>query len=292
VSTASSVGAVSQLRHIVRDRSTKMVSLSTLLLALGVLAIAMAQDSLFGTLYAPVYSDYNCPEPDGFFADASQCDKYFHCTEGLALEKTCQDGLVFKPDRPFPCVYPQEADCRTRGGLQEAQPTEECPRQFALFRSSQDPAECGGFTNCVNGKAFRVDCPESLAYSESNLICQFADEVEGCDVAGYLGFQCPQLEFSPDQVGLHTLEAHPADCSKYFVCLNKEDGSVQPRLQSCSEATVFDPATKSCSEYPEQVPGCENAIPVEVLEAYRQRAQAASDRREARLVELRSTFAV
>ena len=36
-----------------------------------------------------------CPEPDGFFADAYQCDKYYQCVDGKVTEKLCPDGLVF-----------------------------------------------------------------------------------------------------------------------------------------------------------------------------------------------------
>ena len=30
-----------------------------------------------------------CPEPNGFFADAYQCDKYYQCTDGKVKEKLC-----------------------------------------------------------------------------------------------------------------------------------------------------------------------------------------------------------
>lgn len=38
------------------------------------------------TTQAPVYDDEegtssDCPEPDGYFADADQCDKYYACTD-------------------------------------------------------------------------------------------------------------------------------------------------------------------------------------------------------------------
>ncbi|XP_037082537.1 protein obstructor-E-like [Pollicipes pollicipes] len=219
-----------------------------------------------------------------------RADKYYQCIDGVAQERTCQDGLLFHPERPYPCVYPQEVDCLARSGIQDPQPTEDCPRQFALFRTSDAPADCSGFTSCVNGRAFRADCPETLAYNARTLLCQWADEVEDCDAAGYLGFQCPAQEFSPDQVGEFTRQPHPDDCTKYYICLNKEDGSVKPRLQGCPEPTVFDPAKDACNENIEEVPGCENAIAPEVLAAYRDRQAQEDARREARLQEVRSTL--
>ncbi|XP_037081997.1 protein obstructor-E-like [Pollicipes pollicipes] len=237
-----------------------------------------------------VIANFNCLEPNGTYAHDNQCDKYYQCIDGVAQERTCQDGLLFHPERPYPCVYPQEVDCLARSGIQDPQPTEDCPRQFALFRTSDAPADCSGFTSCVNGRAFRADCPETLAYNARTLLCQWADEVEDCDAAGYLGFQCPAQEFSPDQVGEFTRQPHPDDCTKYYICLNKEDGSVKPRLQGCPEPTVFDPAKDACNENIEEVPGCENAIAPEVLAAYRDRQAQEDARREARLQEVRSTL--
>ena len=64
-------------------------------------------------------SGFSCPEPDGVFAHSGQCDKYYQCTDGVAEEKLCQDGLLFHPDRPYPCVYPQEVECLTRSAVRK-----------------------------------------------------------------------------------------------------------------------------------------------------------------------------
>ncbi|KAF0287644.1 Protein obstructor-E [Amphibalanus amphitrite] len=295
--------------------------------------------------------NFNCPEPDGFFANNEQCDKYFQCTDGVAKEHLCPDGLLFHPERTYPCVYPVEASCPRSGRLQDPQATDECPRQFTTFRSA-DGDNCASFTRCVNGRAYQSACSDGLAFDENTLGCQFADMVAGCDATesakatadcprqfgryavpdtgcqgykvcvkgeawdmtcpgdllwnqdshmcdypdvvkdgcteAYLGFQCPQREFTENQVGEFTKEQHPSDCTKFYVCINKEDGTVAPRLQGCPEASVFDPVKRLCTTEPEQVPGCENAIPEEVLAAFRQRDSDEKERRANRLAELRS----
>ena len=63
--------------------------------------------------------NFNCPEPDGFFANSQQCDKYYQCTDGVAKEHLCPDGLLFHPERAYPCVYPVEASCGRSGLLRE-----------------------------------------------------------------------------------------------------------------------------------------------------------------------------
>jgi hypothetical protein len=42
-----------------------------------------------------------CPEPNGYFADAFQCDKYYECIDGVITEKLCADGMVFNDFSPM-----------------------------------------------------------------------------------------------------------------------------------------------------------------------------------------------
>ncbi|XP_043245062.1 protein obstructor-E-like isoform X2 [Amphibalanus amphitrite] len=230
--------------------------------------------------------NFNCPEPDGFFANNEQCDKYFQCTDGVAKEHLCPDGLLFHPERPYPCVYPVEASCPRSGRLQSAKATADCPRQFGRY-ALPDTA-CQGYKVCVKGEAWDMTCPGDLLWNQDSHMCDYPDVVkDGCTEA-YLGFQCPQREFTENQVGEFTKEQHPSDCTKFYVCINKEDGTVAPRLQGCPEASVFDPVKRHCTTEPEQVPGCENAIPEEVLAAFRQRDSDEKERRANRLAELRA----
>lgn len=62
-----------------------------------------------------------CPESDGYFADAEQCDKYYHCSNGQITEKLCPDGMVFNDfsHEYEKCDLPYNIDCSARPKLRE-----------------------------------------------------------------------------------------------------------------------------------------------------------------------------
>lgn len=63
----------------------------------------------------------DCPELDGFFADALQCDKYYECSNGRIKEKLCPDGQVFNDfsiDQEK-CDLPVGIDCTSRPELRK-----------------------------------------------------------------------------------------------------------------------------------------------------------------------------
>lgn len=71
----------------------------------------------------PKYFSGSCQEPNGRYAVSDQCDKYVQCTDGVAEEKLCSDGLLYN-DRAeiytYPCQYPIDVNCTTRARLQPA----------------------------------------------------------------------------------------------------------------------------------------------------------------------------
>lgn len=62
-----------------------------------------------------------CPEPNGYFADAEQCDKYYSCRDGEIEEKLCPDGMVFNDFSPEQekCDLPYNLDCSQRPKLRK-----------------------------------------------------------------------------------------------------------------------------------------------------------------------------
>lgn len=62
-----------------------------------------------------------CPEPNGFFADAEQCDKYYACTDGAIVDRLCPDGMVFNDfdSTQEKCDLPFNIDCSQRSKLRE-----------------------------------------------------------------------------------------------------------------------------------------------------------------------------
>lgn len=62
-----------------------------------------------------------CPEPDGYFADAEQCDKYYACRDGQFTAKLCPDGMVFNDysSQEEKCDLPFNIDCSSRPNLRK-----------------------------------------------------------------------------------------------------------------------------------------------------------------------------
>nr|CAI5828871.1 unnamed protein product [Callosobruchus analis] len=128
-----------------------------------------------------------CPEPNGFFADAEQCDKYYECVNGKITEKLCPDGMVFNDysSEYEKCDLPFNIDCKSRPKLQEPQPSEHCPRKHGYF-AHEEKHICDKFYYCVDGKYNMITCPNGLVYNENAGICSWPDEAKrkGCTSEG------------------------------------------------------------------------------------------------------------
>jgi len=63
-----------------------------------------------------IEGQFVCPKKDGSFPDARQCDKYYKCTNGVATEMLCDDGLVFNAFRRSAnkCESVLNVDCTGR----------------------------------------------------------------------------------------------------------------------------------------------------------------------------------
>lgn len=170
----------------------------------------------------------------------------------------CPDGLLFNDEAPifsYPCVYPIDIDCTSRGRIQAAQPTEDCPHQFGYYRVG-DSTHCGQFMNCVDGRGFTFDCPEGLAWSKDTYRCDWPEEVPDCDAEAFLGFRCPP-EPLLDGIGSgeHKAYPSPSDCQRYFVCVNNK-----PRLYNCGEGNAYNELINTCDGI-ENVTRCANQVP-------------------------------
>ncbi|XP_015600134.1 protein obstructor-E [Cephus cinctus] len=200
-------------------------------------------------------SSPSCPEKNGRFPVASQCDAYIECIDGVAEEKLCPEGLLFNPEARFnyPCGYPIDISCGGRSNLQPPQPTEDCPHQYGYFKIG-DRQNCGQFMNCADGKGYIFDCPEGLAFNSETYRCDWPDQVPDCDAEAYLGFTCPPSS----QDGIYTsgeikYYRSPVNCQRYYICVND-----RPRLQNCGEGNAFNDLINACDAI-ENVTGC--AIP-------------------------------
>ncbi|XP_022249549.1 protein obstructor-E-like [Limulus polyphemus] len=202
-----------------------------------------------------------CPEPDGYFPDTRQCDRYFICREGVISEGLCPDGLAFNDKTSYlspRCDFVLDVDCSTRPELQPAQPSEHCPHQWGDYPHETD---CGKFWKCAEGVAYGFDCPVGLAYNLNKRACDWPDLVPECDSEAFLGFKCPVPTPAEIQLFANPLYPHPTDCKKLFVCvidINDPSRSRRlPRLLACEDYLVFNPIKSSC-DAPVNVTGCEN----------------------------------
>lgn len=81
-----------------------------------------------------------CPEPNGYFPDAEQCDKYYDCRDNKITEKLCPDGLVFNDFSPQheKCDLPFGIDCAKRSKLRKLQATS----LFIIRSDSRNRSTC------------------------------------------------------------------------------------------------------------------------------------------------------
>ena len=245
-------------------RSSKMIKfLSTLLFAISVVSAQDGQDLSFeGSAF-----NFQCPEPNGLFADAEQCDLYYVCEDGVALPELCDDGLLFDDSRRNKerCVLPHGVDCGAREFVQQPQEgiDPRCPRANGIF-DHEDPNECTKFYLCDKGTAHEMPCVSSLVFDVSIGSCvrpeQLSPEGKVCGDAEdqavlktIEGFTCPGKE-TIGPLGLiqaHPVFPHPTDCQFFFTCFFGKD----PNKFGCSQGQVFDAVSLTCKD-PLEVPEC------------------------------------
>jgi len=182
-----------------------------------------------------------CPEENGFFADAVQCDRYYECQLGEVSEKLCPDGLVFdESSHGFAkCGHPFSIDCEGRPELQPAQSSEFCPRLNGYF-AHPDPTDCTTFYFCNDGIPNEISCPGGLVFDPSLGQCGYTDQVKrkGCRSKDLFNFQCPNQDKNNVD---HSRHEDPEKCTEFFLCIGG-----QPRKSGCSAGLVYSHDTTSC----------------------------------------------
>ncbi|GBP77929.1 Protein obstructor-E [Eumeta japonica] len=223
----------------------------------------------------------SCREANERYPVSGSCDRYVECINGTAEEKLCPDGLRFNPNVNFnvyPCQYPNEVACLERSALQPAQPTDECPHQFAYLKLG-DAKNCSGFRSCVNGVAYDFVCPEGLAFSSESYRCEWPDQVQDCDAEAFLGFRCPAVPTTKElgEPAGYRFYRSDTNCQKFFLCI---DG--RPRALSCGGDNAFDELTSTCV-LADEISVCPNE-----LRAAAARSREEEKQREAQEEKLRS----
>ncbi|XP_047491267.1 protein obstructor-E-like [Penaeus chinensis] len=195
-----------------------------------------------------------CPTPNGFFADSEQCDKYYHCLDDVLTEKVCPDGMAFNDLNPKveKCDFLFQVNCEGRPRLQNAKPSENCPRQNGYY-PHPEPTNCHQFYYCTGGQSSQLTCPEGLSFSVNSGTCVWPDQAgrSNCVSEKLLNFTCPALP--PSSTEVHPRFADPDDCQYFYVCINGKE----PRRNGCAFGQVFNNMTKTC-DAPKDVPECKD----------------------------------
>jgi len=221
---------------------TRMIRPKVLSLVFSVISLASCQ------------YDYvsECPEENGYFADALQCDRYYECRDGEVSEHFCPDGLVFDETSTSyaKCGFPFSIDCTGREDLQPPQPSPGCPRQEGYF-SYPDEKVCNKFNFCTRGVPNSITCAGGLIFDPLLGQCDYSDQVNrpGCTSGDLFSFQCPETESAHE----HNRYPDPEDCSKFYLCITGN-----ARQQGCGPGLVFNPETLSCEKQSTVTGPCSN----------------------------------
>ncbi|XP_046415455.1 protein obstructor-E [Neodiprion fabricii] len=197
---------------------------------------------------------FKCPEPNGYFPDPEQCDKYYDCQDNKAHPKLCPDGLVFNDFSPQQekCDLPFGIDCSTKPKLQPPMPTVNCPRLHGYF-AHKEAGVCDKFYYCVDGQFNMLTCPGGLVFSEKTGICNWPDEAQkkGCGSKELFNFTCPAVDDSV--AATHPRYPDVEDCQFFYVCVN----GVTPRRSGCKLGQAFDERTGKC-DWARKIPECKD----------------------------------
>ncbi|ODM95336.1 putative chitinase 3 [Orchesella cincta] len=130
----------------------------------------------------------HCPRMNGFYAfpPADSCQKFYHCLEGNAYEKTCPEGVIFDP-KLGACIHPDlshRKDCRPDIVLNFT-----CPnygKKFARLRFGDHdrvshPTNCRKFFICLaDGKPRVGGCPLGKVFNPKLGVCDQPKKVPQC----------------------------------------------------------------------------------------------------------------
>ncbi|CAH4016994.1 unnamed protein product [Pieris brassicae] len=190
--------------------------------------------------------DYQCHEPNGYFAVPTECDAFIECNSNRARQINCPDGLHYNPKAvwpEYPCAYPSEVQCAAHYAKQDPKPTAECPRQYGYFASPS--GDCGQYIMCLEGRATKMSCPPGLAFNLKTTACDWPANVPSCNPVVFRGFTCPVPDIGENgkPSDLIYKYRYGKSCKKYIAC---QRGS--PRLLSCDEGLSYDEASQSCMD--------------------------------------------
>jgi len=139
-------------------------------------------------LQPPRSTNRQCPRMNGFYAFPPQesCQKFHHCLEGQAYEKTCPEGVIFD-DTKGACVHPDMAsrtECSASKVLDFVCPNAE--KRFSKLRFGNHdrhahPNDCRKFFICMQDGQPRIGgCPNGKVFNPKTGNCDLPKRVPNC----------------------------------------------------------------------------------------------------------------
>ncbi|GFN91405.1 peritrophic matrix protein 9 [Plakobranchus ocellatus] len=187
---------------------------------------------------------FQCPSAYGDFQDASDCSRFYRCTNFQVQSWSCGNNQLFDPSvqrcsststLPNGCEAPAWWN---QGG--QGQQTFQCPNAYGDF---QDSSDCSRFYRCTNFQVQSLSCGNNQLFDPSVRRCSSTSTLpNGCTAPawwnqggqgqGQQTFNCPQPngEFQ-----------YPDDCSMYWRC----DGNIATASR-CQGNLLFNPARGYC----------------------------------------------
>lgn len=171
--------------------------------------------------------DPNCPRSNGFyaFAPSDSCQKFYHCLEGVAYEKTCPEGVIFEPAKGT-CMHPdltRRPDCAAKEVLNFT-----CPNSVNRFMRLRfgdhdrfpHTGDCRKFFICLRDGRPRVGgCPLGRVFDGQKGFCSHPKKVKGCE--DYYGSKSIEELIEESEVPSDFNFTNEVDLAEYFKNSNK-----------------------------------------------------------------------
>ncbi|XP_076626723.1 uncharacterized protein LOC143344495 [Colletes latitarsis] len=127
---------------------------------------------------APIQPPPGCYGLRGQFPSPKSCVNYLNCWDGVVIEQSCPDGLLFNAVN-LVCDYDYNVNCGGRP-LPTPKPSlptgsKLCPESNGRYRSATN---CSEFYVCVFGRPVKFGCPRGLVYNDLLGVCDYQYNVD------------------------------------------------------------------------------------------------------------------
>jgi len=194
-----------------------------------------------------------CSKGDGFYPNQLNCEEYFVCRDGQALEMSCpknfsfdQVGKICTIDE-FVSSYFCVPDKMVYGNPVTAQAMAFCDGQEDGHYAN--PGVCQTFIKCWKNMGSEFACPDNLIWDDRLKICEHPGIVRD-DKCMKFADELPEMDASElcQEEGLFAV---PGNCANFVQCYNI-DGELVGNEKACPDKLYFNPKIQVC-DWPENL---------------------------------------